>query len=350
MSNKSTFADERVISVEAFGRLLGTPMLAEEHSVVSGCDWIALNLDEIVDGNDDTLFADSELTWLPNAAVLGFSQQSYEKLAITHPHLLALVDLVVTPDLPNAMTDGIRVNLEHKPAASTGLIQLLRQSQNLSINQGLLLESLMYSTLQHGAEFESWLSKRSLNIVSRQTEAVVEVTRFQDQLTITLDRPKKHNAFSAAMRDELCEALYLAQADESIEQIILNGRGPSFCSGGDLDEFGAARDASAAHLTRTTRSPAQLIHALADNTIAQLHGACIGAGIEMTAFAGHVIADRHTTFALPEVGFGLVPGAGGTVSITRRIGRHRAALLAISGYAIDAALALDWGLIDEISG
>ena len=54
-------------------------------------------------------------------------------------------------------------------------------------------------------------------------------------------------------------------------------------------------------------------------------------------------------FALPEVGFGLVPGAGGTVSIPRRIGRHRAALLGLSGQRIDAALALEWGLVDELA-
>ena len=92
-----------------------------------------------------------------------------------------------------------------------------------------------------------------------------------------------------------------------------------------------------------------MIHALADKTTAYLHGACVGAGIEMTAFAGHVTAKEDATFTLPEVGFGLVPGAGGTVSIPRRIGRHRAGLLAISGWTIDAALARAWGLIDEIA-
>ena len=69
----------------------------------------------------------------------------------------------------------------------------------------------------------------------------------------------------------------------------------------------------------------------------------------MTAFAGHVTAATNAYFALPEVGFGLVPGAGGTVSIPRRIGRHRAALLGLSGQRIDAALALEWGLVDELS-
>jgi enoyl-CoA hydratase/carnithine racemase len=51
---------------------------------------------------------------------------------------------------------------------------------------------------------------------------------------------------------------------------------------------------------------------------------------------------------LPEIGLGLIPGAGGTVSLTRRIGRHRVALLALSGSAVDAATAHSWGLVDEV--
>ena len=65
--------------------------------------------------------------------------------------------------------------------------------------------------------------------------------------------------FSAAMREGLCEALALAETDYSIGQVLLQGAGPSFCAGGDLEEFGLARDAALAHLTRTTRSPARLI-------------------------------------------------------------------------------------------
>ena len=68
----------------------------------------------------------------------------------------------------------------------------------------------------------------------------------------------------------------------------------------------------------------------------------------MPAFARHVTAAPDTRIALPEVALGLVPGAGGTVSIPRRIGRHRTAALALSGSVIDAATALEWGLIDEV--
>ena len=65
-------------------------------------------------------------------------------------------------------------------------------------------------------------------------------------------------------------------------------------------------------------------------------------------FAGRVVARPDTRIGLPELGLGLVPGAGGTVSLTRRIGRHRTAYLALSGDVIDARTALDWGLLDAV--
>jgi len=79
-----------------------------------------------------------------------------------------------------------------------------------------------------------------------------------------------------------------------------------------------------------------------------VHGACIGAGTELTAFAGTVVADDESYFQLPECRFGLVPGAGGTVSVLRRIGRQRTAWMAITGERVEAKTALRWGLIDAI--
>jgi enoyl-CoA hydratase/carnithine racemase len=61
-----------------------------------------------------------------------------------------------------------------------------------------------------------------------------------------------------------------------------------------------------------------------------------------------VVSTEDALFQLPEVGMGLVPGAGGTVSIPRRIGRQRAAYLAISGISLDARTAKQWGLVDEV--
>ncbi|RIL07464.1 MAG: enoyl-CoA hydratase, partial [Proteobacteria bacterium] len=88
--------------------------------------------------------------------------------------------------------------------------------------------------------------------------------------------------------------------------------------------------------------------ALGDRLEAHLHGACIGAGVELAAFAGRVVARADAWFALPELSMGLVPGAGGTVSLPRRIGRQRTAWLALSGARLDARTALGWGLVDEL--
>jgi enoyl-CoA hydratase/carnithine racemase len=69
----------------------------------------------------------------------------------------------------------------------------------------------------------------------------------------------------------------------------------------------------------------------------------------MPAFAGRLVASSDTFFHLPEVGMGLVPGAGGCVSIPRRIGRQRMNFLAITGQRLSAEEALEWGLVDEIA-
>ena len=79
-----------------------------------------------------------------------------------------------------------------------------------------------------------------------------------------------------------------------------------------------------------------------------LHGSCLGAGIELPAFAGRVVAADDTRLGLPELGLGLVPGAGGTVSLPGRIGRHRTLALVLLDGTISAPAALGWGLVDEV--
>jgi enoyl-CoA hydratase/carnithine racemase len=74
----------------------------------------------------------------------------------------------------------------------------------------------------------------------------------------------------------------------------------------------------------------------------------VGSGVELAAFAGRVVAHPDTTFSLPELSMGLLPGAGGTVSLPGRIGRHRTAWLMLTGHRIDARTAQAWGLVDEI--
>ena len=77
-------------------------------------------------------------------------------------------------------------------------------------------------------------------------------------------------------------------------------------------------------------------------------GACVGAGVEMAGFARRITATKAAWFQLPELAMGLLPGAGGCVSLVRRIGRQRTAWMILSGKRISARQALDWGLVDSL--
>ncbi len=237
--------------------------------------------------------------------------------------------------------------VERTPLAATAMVVLLRSTLARTIDEGLVAESVTYSMLQGGPEFARWRAGRQRRQRPEPAQAVL-TDRLDGTLTITLNRPHVHNAFSRSMRDGLAEALAVAMADDSVDRILLQGSGPSFCSGGDLDEFGDFPDPASSHVIRLTRSPARLVARLSSRVEVRTHGSCMGAGAELPAFAGRVVAHPATRFALPELSLGLVPGAGGTVSLPRRIGRHRTALLGLTGTPIDAATAFDWGLVDAI--
>jgi len=258
----------------------------------------------------------------------------------------ALVDVVVATEAEAAATTAA---IARNPIAAMVLVRLLRHNATASVADSLFAESLAYSSLQHGAEFLAWLAARTKRPPRPEpAEPAALLQRSEGVLCVTLNRPRKRNAYSAGLRDALCEALTLAVEDPSIERVVLDGAGACFSAGGDLDEFGEARDAAVAHASRMTRSAAVLIHRLRERIEARLHGACIGAGIELPAFAARVVAREDAFFQLPEVGMGLLPGAGGTASIPPRIGRQRLAYMALSGATIDVETALGWGLVDAI--
>ena len=115
-----------------------------------------------------------------------------------------------------------------------------------------------------------------------------------------------------------------------------------------MTEFGSMRDLAEAHRIRQARMPARYLAQEAHRYTFHLHGACVGAGIELPAFARHITATPDTWFQLPEIAMGLIPGAGGCVSMPGRIGRQRLNWLAITGDRLDAERALDWRLVDRI--
>jgi enoyl-CoA hydratase/carnithine racemase len=269
--------------------------------------------------------------------------RSVPALLVSHT-TCRIADIVISP----AQLGSLIEVFDRTPLAAMALTLLLRGSETRSTDEGLVAESLTYSMLQGGPEFAAWrLAYQSRNRIAEIGPAV-QVEDRGDALVLTLSRPHVHNAFSRRMRDELSDALVLARSLPDEQPVVLRGVGRSFCSGGDLGEFGSFPSIVESHLTRLTRSPARLLADISDRVTVQLHGACMGAGIELPAYARWVVATSDTVISLPEINLGLVPGAGGTVSIPRRIGRQRTAWLALTGERIDAQRALEWGLVDEI--
>jgi len=255
-------------------------------------------------------------------------------------------DQIAVPDLGPACR-AIAATAAAAPKAAATLAGLLRLTSDLPAGQGLVAESLAYSMLLAGPEFARWRALHPPHPPAPVPAEPVLLDRCGDELRVTLNDPARHNCFSRHIRDGLAGALDVALADPSITAIRLTGRGPSFCSGGDLDEFGTTPDVAAAHLIRLDRSVAARAERCRDRLRPLLHGACIGAGLEIPSFAARVEARDDTFFQLPELALGLIPGAGGTVSLPRRIGRWRTAYLALTGQRLDLPTALTWGLVDD---
>lgn len=265
-------------------------------------------------------------------------------LAESTATLPGLADLVVTSD----EVGDLETTVAQAPMASAALALHLRAADRRPPLDGLVAESGLFSTLQAGPDHAVWLATHERPHRGDVVPAPpIRVRRDGDVLHITLDRPHVRNAVSATLRDELLDALAVAEADPTLA-VHLRGAGPDFCAGGDLDEFGTTPDPATGHLIRTRRSLAAVLHRIAPRMTAHVHGAALGAGIELAAFAGEVRATADARFGLPELGLGLVPGAGGTVSLPRRIGRQRTTWLALTRRTIDAPTALGWGLVDEI--
>ncbi len=278
--------------------------------------------------------------WLQHATFTLTEDASDDRRAIT----VASIDKAVAE-----LTERV----ERWPIAAATCDDVLRSVDTAGpALPGVVTESLAYSTLQAGPEFARWLADRGPATMPDIPDPV-QARRDGDSLHIAFNRPQRHNAFSTDARAALLEALAVAQLDSSVDEVVLTGNGPSFCSGGDLDEFGTFADPASAHLARTRYSPALALDAITSRLgvacRAEVHGQVLGSGLEMAACCGHITAARKTAlFGLPELCLGLIPGAGGTVSVTRRIGRWRTAYLVLSGEKLDAAAALAWGLVDAL--
>ena len=118
----------------------------------------------------------------------------------------------------------------------------------------------------------AWLNQRGDITRVLDEKPVVLASRSDELLEIYLNRPERSNAYSSVMRDQLFDFLQIARFDEAVTKVKLHGLGKSFCSGGDLAEFGSVDFPPDGHIIRMHRSPALSLHSIADKLEVYLHG------------------------------------------------------------------------------
>jgi enoyl-CoA hydratase/carnithine racemase len=174
----------------------------------------------------------------------------------------------------------------------------------------------------------------------------VEVERSGDFATVTMNRPERRNALSLAHMRELITAFHeIGQSDA--RGIVLAGRGPVFSAGHDFADVAGADLTEVRSLLATCTDLMTLMQQVPQPVVARVHGLATAAGCQLVASADLAVASENARFAAPG-------GQGGwfchtpMVAIARNVGRKRAVELAMSGDAIDARTALDWGLVNQV--
>ena len=176
---------------------------------------------------------------------------------------------------------------------------------------------------------------------------MVELERDGGVARIFLNRPEKVNALSSALLDALAARIGEIAKDAKLRVVVLGGRGSAFCGGADVAELAALDEKSAPGFVARIHRVCSAIRALPVPVVARLHGAVIGGGLEIAAACDLRIAAEGTRFAMPEVRLG-IPSVVEAALLPRLMGSGRAAWLVLTGEAIDAARARDWGLVEEL--
>ena len=165
---------------------------------------------------------------------------------------------------------------------------------------------------------------------------------------VTLNRPRVLNAINLELRDALWSLLDAIELDSEVRVVVFRGAGPAFSSGADVSEFGTAPSYTEARRARVERDLwGRLLH-FEKPCIAAIHGYALGAGCELSLLCDFRIAASDARFGLPETHLGYLPTAGGSQTLPRTIGRGRALDMILSAEPIDAASALDYGLVHAV--
>jgi len=164
---------------------------------------------------------------------------------------------------------------------------------------------------------------------------------------LTLNRPSRRNALSLALMQEAIAALRELSADPACRVIVIAGNGPAFSAGHDLSEMRGREPAFYDELFTVCTQLMQTIHQVPQPVIARVHGIATAAGCQLVATCDLAVAAEEATFATPGVKIGLFCSTP-MVAVSRAVGRKRAMEMLLTGTPVDAATALDWGLVNRL--
>ena len=168
-------------------------------------------------------------------------------------------------------------------------------------------------------------------------------------LILTLNRPEVLNALSTALIEELDVALAEAAADSSVRAVVLAGAGGrAFCTGMDLKERTTMAAPEIARQRRRLIALLGYLHRFPKPTVAAVAGPAMGGGFELALCCDLLVASEDARFALPEVRVGIMPAGGGTHTLTWLVGPARARDLILTGRALPAAEAHQWGIVARL--
>ena len=174
---------------------------------------------------------------------------------------------------------------------------------------------------------------------------VLDITREDRVLRLTLNRPDKRNAMSNELCAAIVNAVDSADADASVGSILLEARGDVFCAGMDLDEATApgAVSSTAVHERLFT-----MYSWIRKPLVAAVNGPALGGGLGLVANAHIVIASHGVSFGLTEIRIGMWPFVVWR-SVVAALGERRALSLALTGRIFSVNEAVQWGLVHEVT-
>lgn len=178
-------------------------------------------------------------------------------------------------------------------------------------------------------------------------DTIIAVETAEKTAIVTLNRPAQRNALSLELMSELLECLRQIEGDHGIAAVILAADGPAFCAGHDLREMTGRGEEDYRKVFAVCTELMQKIQALPQPVIAEVQGTATAAGCQLVATCDLAIASESATFATPGVRIGLFCSTP-MVAVSRVIGRKRALQMLLTGDAIEARIAADWGLINGV--